>query len=309
MLMIYTVTLNPSLDYIAFTDAFRKGSINRTKKEMIFPGGKGINVSQVLAELGVDSTILGFCAGFTGNEIKRLLKEKGLSEDLTTVTEGLSRINVKIHAEEETELNGMGPFISSSDEKALLMKMEALGSGDVIILSGSIPSSMGRDIYKKIATIANGKGVMLIADCEGDLLEGLLPYRPFLVKPNHIELGDLFGVKVESREDAALYAGKLIAGGACNVLVSMAGSGAVLVTEDGKVFVQKAPSGTVINSVGAGDASLAGFVYGYLEAAGREDDERYKTALSYAVACGSASAFSEGFPEREKIEKIRRETV
>ena len=298
--MIYTVTLNPSLDYLADVKDFHTGEVNRSTGEVILPGGKGINVSLMLKSLGCESVATGFLAGFTGAEIRRLLSESGISESFLCLKNGFSRINVKLRGGEETEINGAGPSVSEEEQEALLGFLEqTVTEGDTLVLSGSVPRSLPSDIYGKIICRISDKNVRIVADVSGNLLEGILPYRPFLVKPNHHELGELFGCRIRSREEAAFYARKLIEQGAENVLVSLAGDGAVLVTRDAVCYAD-APKGTVVNSVGAGDSAVAGFLAGGLSA---HDPEH---ALALAVAAGSATAFSEGIAEAEKVFSLRK---
>lgn len=296
--MIYTVTFNPSLDYIVSVDNFTLGKVNRTNKEIMFPGGKGINVSIVLNNLGMESTILGFSAGFTGNEIRRLVAEMGLNDSMIDIAEGMSRINVKLRSNEESELNGMGPVIGDAEIKKLYEKLDELKEGDVLVLAGSIPSSMPEDIYSDIMKHLEGRGILIAVDATRDLLMNVMPYHPFVIKPNNHELGEIFGVTLKDKEEVASYAKKLQEKGARNVIVSMAGDGAVMVTEDGQVFMSEAPKGKVVNSVGAGDSMVAGFTYGYLTS------KDYKTSFKYGISAGSASAFSENLATREEVEEI-----
>lgn len=296
--MIYTVTFNPSLDYIASADNFTLGKVNRTNNEIIFPGGKGINVSIVLKNLGMESTILGFSAGFTGTEIKRLVREMGCDEDMIDIENGISRINVKLRSNEETELNGMGPVIDEAAIAKLYEKLDTLKEGDVLVLAGSIPSSMPEDIYMDIMKHLSDKNIMIAVDATKDLLMNVMPYKPFVVKPNNHELGEIFGVELKDKKEVAMYAKKLQEKGARNVIVSMAGDGAVMVTENGDVYESEAPKGKVVNSVGAGDSMVAGFTYGYLTT------KDYKTAFKYGISSGSASAFSENLATKPEIEEI-----
>lgn len=293
--MIYTVTFNPSLDYIATVENFTCGIVNRTKEEIIFPGGKGINVSMVLKNLGHESTALGFLAGFTGREIQRLLEEKGIETDFISVDKGISRINVKLRSDEESEINGQGPAISSEDIKKLYEKLDALKDGDILVLAGSIPDVMPDSMYMDIMKHLQGKKLKIVVDATRDLLVNVLQYHPFLIKPNNHELGEIFGVAIESKEDVITYAKELQQKGACNVLVSMAGEGAVLAAEDGSIFKAEAPKGKVVNSVGAGDSMVAGFLAGYLEHGG------YADAFRMGVCTGSASAFSEELATRAEV--------
>ncbi len=296
--MIYTVTFNPSLDYVVTVDGFTGGIVNRTREEMIFPGGKGINVSMVLQNLGYESTALGFLAGFTGRELERLLAQKGIVTDFITVQEGMSRINVKLRSEQETEINGQGPVIAERDIEKLYEKLDALRDGDILVLAGSIPGGMPDSIYGDIMKRMQDKEVKLVVDATKDLLVNVLPYHPFLVKPNNHELGELFGVVLEEKEAVTVYAGKLQEMGARNVLVSMAGEGAVLVTENGSVLRADAPKGTVVNSVGAGDSMVAGFLAGYAQSGS------YEEAFRMGICTGSASAFSEGLATKEMVSEL-----
>lgn len=293
--MIYTVTFNPSLDYIVSVDDFRLGLTNRTASELLLPGGKGINVSTILNNLGIESTALGFIAGFTGREIVRRTEEMGIRSDFIFIDEGFSRINVKLKSIDGTEINGMGPHISPEKVEALMEKLDVLKEGDLVILAGSIPSTMPDDIYSRIMERLHGKGVGFVVDAAGDLLLNVLKYRPFLIKPNNHELGEIFGAEIKTRKDAVPYGKKLQEMGARNVLVSMAGEGAVLIAEDGTVCEAPAPKGTLVNAVGAGDSMVAGFTAGWME---RKD---YRHAFYMGVASGSASAFSEYLATKEEI--------
>lgn len=296
--MIYTVTFNPSLDYVVTVRHFIEGIVNRTREERIVPGGKGINVSMVLKNLGYESTALGFLAGFTGRELQRLLEEKGIATDFITVAEGMSRINVKIRSEQESEINGAGPVIRPGDLAGLYERLDALQAGDILVLAGSVPGTMSASVYRDMLKRLQKRDLKLVVDAAGNLLDNVLQYRPFLIKPNHHELGELFGMTISSKEEAVVYAGKLQQRGARNVLVSMAGDGAVLVAEDGRIYRAKAPKGQVRNSVGAGDSMVAGFLAGYLE----KGD--YADAFRMGVCTGSASAFSDGLATREEVEKL-----
>lgn len=285
--MIYTVTFNPSLDYIVSVPGFELGKTNRTESEQLLPGGKGINVSILLNHIGIESTALGFCAGFTGEEIKRQLQVQGIHTDFIQMENGCARINLKLQNVEGTEINGMGPAISEEKTKELLERLDVLKEGDVLVLAGSIPASMPDDMYRNIAARMEGKKILLAVDAIKDLLVNVLEYHPFVIKPNNHELGEIFGVKITEKEDVITYAKKMQEKGAGNVLVSMAGDGAVLVAEDGSIFQAEAPKGKVVNSVGAGDSMVAGFVTGYLKTGS------YKEAFQMGVCTGSASAFSE----------------
>jgi 1-phosphofructokinase len=296
--MIYTVTFNPSLDYIVGVDHFEAGIVNRTRSELLFPGGKGINVSIVLHNLGMDSVALGFTAGFTGAEIEKRLSAMGCTSDFITIDEGMSRINVKLRSDDETEINGMGPAISDQSIEALYAKLDKLGTGDVLVLAGSIPASMPPDVYEKIMARFEGKGVRIVVDATRDLLVNVLKYHPFLIKPNNHELGEIFGVTLTGTDDIVEHAKKLQEMGARNVLVSMAGDGAILVDEQDRIYYSTAPKGTVRNSVGAGDSMVAGFLTGYAE---KEDMEQ---AFKMGVATGSASAFSDNLATQAEVDAI-----
>ena len=293
--MIYTVTFNPSLDYIVSVDDFKLGLTNRTSSELILPGGKGTNVSTVLKNLGFESTALGFVAGFTGNEIVKRLNDMGIKSDFISIENGISRINLKLKSIDGTEINGAGPDISEEKVNELMDKLNQLKEGDVLVLAGSIPSSMSDNIYRDIMADLKDRGVMIVVDATKDLLLNVLEYHPFLIKPNNHELGEIFDVKLTTREEVIPYGRKLQEKGARNVLVSMAGEGAVLIEEDGQVFDAPAPKGKLINGVGAGDSMVAGFVAGWIE---KQD---YEYAFHMGVASGSASAFSENLATKEEI--------
>ena len=293
--MIYTVTFNPSLDYIVSVDDFKLGLTNRTSSELILPGGKGTNVSTVLKNLGLESTALGFVAGFTGNEIVKRLNDMGIKSDFISIENGISRINLKLKSIDGTEINGAGPDISEEKVNELRDKLNQLKEGDVLVLAGSIPSSMSDNIYRDIMADLKDRGVMIVVDATKDLHLNVLEYHPFLIKPNNHELGEIFDVKLTTREEVIPYGRKLQEKGARNVLVSMAGEGAVLIAEDGQVFDAPAPKGKLINGVGAGDSMVAGFVAGWIE---KQD---YEYAFHMGVASGSASAFSENLATKEEI--------
>ena len=301
--MIYTVTFNPSLDYIVSVDNFKLGLTNRTSSELILPGGKGVNVSTVLGNLGIKNTALGFLAGFTGKEIERRMVEMGIESDFIEIKEGVSRINLKLKSIDGTEINGSGPVIAPEDVEKLMEKLEKLGKGDVLFLAGSIPSSMPDDMYQKIMAKLDGKGVMIVVDATRDLLLNVLEYHPFLIKPNNHELGEIFGVELTTRESVVPYAKKLQEKGARNVLVSMAGEGAVLVAEDGSVYDAPAPKGELKNGVGAGDSMVAGFMAGWME------KQEYRHAFHMGVASGSASAFSENLATKEEIASVYEQVI
>ncbi len=297
--MIYTVTFNPSIDYIVRMPQLTPGEINRVTYEDVLPGGKGINVSIVLSNLGHESTALGFVAGFTGREIEDRMKGYGAKCDFIQVKEGMSRINVKIKAEEETEINGIGPKISEEDIESLYQKLDALVAGDTLVIAGSVPSMLPSDMYERIMSRLDGRGINIVVDAERDLLVKVLQYHPFLIKPNNHELGAIFDVELEKREEVVPYAKKLQEKGARNVLISMAGEGAVLVPEKGDVVMSEAPKGKVVNSVGAGDSMVAGFIAGY-----QESDGDYATAFRMGVCTGSASAFSPKLATRPEVEAL-----
>ena len=296
--MIFTVTFNPSLDYIVRVDEMRLGTINRTNYEQLLPGGKGVNVSIVLGNLGHPSRALGFSAGVTGVALEKLLADAGVDADLVHVKEGFTRINAKVKAVEETELNGQGPRIAPEDVDALFSKLDVLGQDDTLVISGSVPNTLPSDMYEQVMERLAGRGVRIVVDAERDLLTRVLPYRPFLVKPNNHELGDIFGVTLKTRDEVVPYARRMQEMGAQNVLVSMAGEGGVLVAADGQVYQSPAAKGTVVNSVGAGDSCVAGFLAGLMETGS------YQTAFRMGLAAGSASAFSDHLATRPEVEDL-----
>lgn len=295
--MFYTVTFNPAIDYVLHIDEMQAGCVNRSQSEEIYFGGKGINISIVLSELGIISKALGFVAGFTGEAIEEGVRKKGVETDFVYLKSGFSRINVKIKSKEETELNGQGPKISDKDLSALYEKLDKLEDGDTLVLAGSIPSILSFDIYEKILARLSGKRIKTVVDATNNLLLSTLKYNPFLIKPNNHELGEMFGVTLTSREQIIMYAKKLKEMGAVNVLVSMAGDGAVLVDEFGMVHTCDACKGDVKNSVGAGDSMVAGFLAG-----SKEGDYAY--ALKLGTAAGGATAFSDGLAKKEDIDKL-----
>ena len=296
--MIYTVTFNPAIDYLVYVPELKVGSIIRSEKEKTFCGGKGINVSLVLRELGIKSTAMGFIAGFTGTAIEQAIGGDAISTDFVHLNDGLTRINVKIRSGYETDINGQGPAISENDIKLLFDKLKRLKQGDTLVLAGSIPNTLPSDIYEKIMELLSETGVRFVVDATKDLLLNSLKYLPFLIKPNNDELGEIFGVKIDTPEDAILYAGKLRKMGAVNVLVSMGKNGAVLVDENGKEYYMPAVDGKVINTVGAGDSMVAGFLAGYAQKAD------YDYALRLGSAAGGATAFSEGLATRDEIFRL-----
>lgn len=299
--MIYTVTFNPSLDYIVRLDAFHAGEINRVNYEQVLAGGKGINVSIVLKNLGLESTALGFLAGFTGEEIKNQLRQFGVKNEFVQLEQGFSRINVKAKAENETEINGQGPDISEAKRGELFDRLDRLQQGDTLVLAGSIPKTLPDDIYEKIMARLDNRGIRIVVDAEKNLLLNVLKYHPFLIKPNNHELGDMFGLTLTTDAEIITCARKLQEKGARNVLISMAGDGAILLTADGHSFRCAAPKGKLINSVGAGDSMVAGFLAGYTESGGD-----FEHAFHMGVATGSASAFSENLATRTEAEALLR---
>lgn len=296
--MIYTITLNPSLDYIMRVEQFEEGETNRSSDEEIYPGGKGFNVSTILQRLGYENTALGFIAGFTGKELERLLIDRGFFLDLIELEEGISRINVKMKGNKETEINGNGPKISNEKVEELLHKLDALNSEDILVLAGSIPTSLTDDIYETIMKRLARKKIRIIVDATNTLLLKVLPYHPFLIKPNHRELEEIFNVAITSETELITYAKKLQNQGARNVLVSLGKDGALLVSEDNHVYKCNAAKGKLMNSVGSGDSMVAGFLAGYLK------EKDYKEALKLGSACGGATAFSHDLAEAETIKQV-----
>ena len=296
--MIYTVTFNPAIDYVVHFDHLRPGEINRNESEEFQFGGKGINVSNVLRTLGFDTVALGFVAGFIGEGFEKGLAEMGLKTDLIHVKEGMTRINVKVKAAEETEINGIGPVITEADMEKLFEKLDAIGPEDVLVLSGSIPKCLPGDTYERIMARLDGRGIPIAVDATKDLLVNVLKYHPFLIKPNNHELGEIFGKVLHTDEEIADCARKLQEMGGRNTLVSMAGAGALLLDENGQVHRIGCPKGKVLNSVGAGDSMVAGFLAGWL---GKGD---YDYALKLGTATGSATAFSIGLAEKPLIDKL-----
>lgn len=295
--MVYTVTFNPAIDYVVHTGEMKLGMTNRSEREEMYFGGKGINVSIVLRELGVDSKALGFTAGFTGEAIEKGLADMGIDTDFVRLENGNSRINVKIKSEEETELNGQGPDIDDDAVAALFEKLEALRDGDTLVLAGSIPSSLPSDIYERILAKLAGRDIRTVVDATKDLLLNVLKYKPFLIKPNNHELGEMFGVALSTDADIEKYARKLQEMGARNVLISMAGDGAMLIDETGEKHRCGVCKGTVKNSVGAGDSMVAGFTAGI-------QNGDYEYALKLGTAAGGATAFSDGLAQKEKIAEL-----
>lgn len=297
--MIYTVTFNPSLDYVVQMDHLDIGDINRAEAETIYPGGKGINVALVLDNLGIPAKMLGFMAGFTGREIERLAKEHGGDCDFITLEEGYSRINMKISAIEETAVNGLGPHIPPEKLQQLVGQIDGLCPGDVLVLAGSIPADIPTDIYEQLLQRLAGKSVRTVVDATGELLLKVLKYHPFFVKPNQFELGELFGRELATEEEIISCAQRVQALGAQNVLVSLGGDGALLVAADGQVYRQASPQGKLVNSVGAGDSLVAGFLAGYAGSQGNLQE-----ALRLGVCAGSASAFHPWLATKKEIEEV-----
>ena len=301
--MIYTITFNPALDYIAQVEDFKIGEINRTKTETILPGGKGLNVSIVLKNLGIENTALGFISGFTGEELKRKMEAQGVKTDFVKVKEGITRINVKISSMnekkvEETALNGVGPLITENDIEVLMEKLQKMSTNDLVILSGSIPKNIDNTIYEKICKNLNEKGITFIVDSTQELLMNVLKYHPFLIKPNKEELEETLNCKISTKEDIIQSAKELKKLGAQNVLVSLGNDGALLLTKEDKTYYSKAPKGQVVNTVGSGDSMVAGFLAGY------HQTKDYEVALKTGVATGSASAFSTRLATKEDVELL-----
>ncbi|MDM5189406.1 1-phosphofructokinase [Bacillus sp. DX4.1] len=299
--MIYTVTLNPSIDYVVQVDDFTLGSVNRATKNMKFPGGKGINVSRVLHRLGIHNTALGFKGGFTGQFIEDVLKKEGVNTNFTHVN-GDSRINVKIKGQEETELNGQGPVITDEQLQQLVKEIENMQAGDCLVLAGSLPESVPKTFYETIAAYGDEQHINVVVDASGSALEHVVQKKPFLIKPNHHELGELFQKKLSTVEDIIPYGKKLVEQGVQHVIVSMAGDGALLFTKEG-VYEATVPKGEVINSVGAGDSLVAGFVGIY------EKTKNVEEAFRYGVATGSATAFSTDLCTKDKVEELLSQVI
>lgn len=295
--MVCTVTFNPAIDYVVHTEKMKLGATNRSEREEMYFGGKGINVSVVLRELGIESKALGFTAGFTGEAIENGLNDMGIDTDFVRLEKGNSRINVKIKSDEETELNGQGPDIDDKAVESLFEKLDALSDGDTLILAGSIPSSLPSDIYEKILERLSRKKIRTVVDATKDLLLNVLKYKPFLIKPNNHELAEMFGVELDTDEDIEKYARKLRDMGAVNVLISMAGDGAMLIDETGKTHRCGVCKGRVKNSVGAGDSMVAGFIAGI-------QNGDYEYALNLGTAAGGATAFSDGLAVKQKITEL-----
>ena len=300
--MIYTLTVNPSIDYIVAVEDFKLGLTNRTSAEKLLPGGKGINVSQVLKNLGLENTALGFVAGFTGDALVGELERRGIKQEFIRIKNGMTRINVKLTSIDGTEINGQGPDILEEDMECLFARLDQLVDGDVLFLAGSIPGTLPSDLYQKIMARLQKKNILFVVDATRELLTNVLEYHPFLIKPNNHELGEIFGVELRTRESVVPYAKKLQEMGARNVLISMAGEGSVLVAEDGSIVSHEAPKGVLVNGVGAGDSMVAGFMAGYMKT------KDYAYAYRMGASAGSASAFSEDLATEQEIKKVMRET-
>ena len=306
--MVYTITFNPALDYITQVENFKIGEINRTKTETILPGGKGLNVSIVLKNLGIENTALGFIAGFTGEELRKKLEDKGVKTDFVKVEEGFTRINIKISSisgnkVEETALNGMGAKIVQKDIEELFEKLNKVTIEDIVVLSGSVPKNISKDIYRKICKRLSEKGITFVVDSTQELLMSVLEYKPFLIKPNKEELEETLNCKISSKEDIVNAAKELKKLGAQNILVSLGKDGALLLTKEDKVLYSKAPKGEIVNTVGSGDSMVAGFLAGYYKT------KDYEYALKTGVAAGSASAFSIELATKDDVEELLKQLV
>lgn len=297
--MIYTVTFNPAIDYVVhLSSGLKLGDINRNEAEEYQYGGKGINVSNVLKTLGMDTVALGFVAGFTGDGLEKGLAGMGLRTDFIHLTQGMTRINVKVKAAQETEINGIGPVITPTDMEKLYAQLDRIQAEDTLVLSGSIPNCLPGSTYQEIMARLEGRGIRIAVDATKDLLVNVLGYHPFLIKPNNHELGEIFGKVLQNDDEIAECAAKLQEMGGKNILVSMAGDGALLLDETGRRHRIGCPKGTVRNSVGAGDSMVAGFLAGFLKTGD------YSHALKLGTAAGSATAFSIGLAEKEQIEAL-----
>ena len=299
--MIYTVTFSPTLDYVVNVEKFRTGVINRTTSEQVYPGGKGVNVSIALQNFGFENTALGFTAGFTGAEIKRLLHGTGVQNNFINVEKGMSRVNMKIVSDTETAINGQGPQITDEDIGILFARLRCLVDGDYLVLAGHIPDILPSSMYEQVLQFLSGRNLNVVVDAEKELLTGTLKYHPWLIKPNRDELGEIFDVKISGREEAIPYARMLQERGARNVLVSMGGDGAVLLSEDGTIYSSDALKGNVVSTVGAGDSMVAGFIAGYLRS-----DGDYETAFNQGMCAGAASSFSLVIPDARQVERMMR---
>lgn len=296
--MIYTVTFSPAIDYVVYMDDLKQGETNRSKKENYYFGGKGINVSTILTQLGIENIALGFVSGFTGEALEKGLKEKGVVTDFVHLGNGITRINIKLKTSQETEINTQGAAITSDKLEELMLKLDSMKTGDTLVISGNIPNTLPDNIYELILYRLRGKKIRCVVDATGELLKRVLKYRPFLVKPNKSELEDLFHVKIRTETDLEVSAKKLQEMGACNVLISLGDDGAYLLCENGKVYRREAVKGDAKNTVGAGDSMVAGFLAGYMKSGD------YEQALHLGVAAGSATACSEGLADRQRIEEF-----
>lgn len=301
--MIYTLTLNPAIDYTLCVDNFGVSKLNRSTYEDFSIGGKGINVSIILKELGIDSVSLGFVAGFTGQKILEGLSSIGINHDFNILAEGNSRINVKIKSGTETEINSTGPEIDLASQEMLLNKINKLKPEDILVLSGSVPKNLGDDFYEKIIRNTKDKNIRIVVDATKSLLLNTLKFKPFLIKPNIDELSELFGIAINNTEDIIKYAKKLQEMGASNVLVSLGKDGAILLDATGTFYKSATPEGKAINTVGAGDSMIAGFLKGIID----KNDTKY--ALKLATACGSATAFSKGLANYDTITSVFSKTI
>lgn len=296
--MVYTVTFNPALDYVMNVEKLSTDDINRTESEELYYGGKGINVSAILSRLNIPTVALGFTAGFTGKKLKDMLDDDGIKNDFTELNSGFTRINVKVKFGKELDINANGPEITADEIKELFLKLKKLNDGDYLVLAGSVPASLPDDLYSKILEELSGKNINIVVDTTGNQLLNVLKYKPFLIKPNHHELGEIFGQEMDTTEKITEYAKKLQDMGAVNVLVSRGGDGAVLVDGNGTVHPAAAVEGTLVNSVGCGDSMVAGFIAGYIT------NKSYSEALKLSVASSSATAFSKELAKADEIYKI-----
>lgn len=296
--MVYTVTFNPALDYVMNVEKLSTDDINRTESEELYYGGKGINVSAILSRLNIPTVALGFTAGFTGKKLKEMLDEDGIKNDFVVLNSGFTRINVKVKFGKELDINANGPEITADKIKELFLKLKKLNDGDYLVLAGSVPASLPDDLYSKILEELSGKNINIVVDTTGNQLLNVLKYKPFLIKPNHHELGEIFGQEMDTTEKITEYAKKLQDMGAVNVLVSRGGDGAVLVDGNGTVHPAAAVEGTLVNSVGCGDSMVAGFIAGYIT------NKSYSEALKLSVASSAATAFSKELAKADEIYKI-----
>lgn len=296
--MVYTVTFNPALDYVMNVEKLSTDDINRTESEELYYGGKGINVSAILSRLNIPTVALGFTAGFTGKKLKEMMDEDGIKNDFTELNSGFTRINVKVKFGKELDINANGPEITADKIKELFLKLKKLNDGDYLVLAGSVPASLPDDLYSKILEELSGKNINIVVDTTGNQLLNVLKYKPFLIKPNHHELGEIFGQEMDTTEKITEYAKKLQEMGAVNVLVSRGGDGAVLVDGNGTVHPAAAVEGTLVNSVGCGDSMVAGFIAGYIT------NKSYSEALKLSVASSAATAFSKELAKADEIYKI-----